>query len=101
MNTRQERRAKTKRTIRGTSQKPRLVIFRSNRYLYGQIIDDTKNQTLVSVNKTVDPVAAGREIAQKALKAKISTVVFDRAGYKYHGNVKKFADAARENGLKF
>jgi large subunit ribosomal protein L18 len=80
---------------------PRLVIFRSNRYLYGQIIDDAKGVTLVSVNRATDPVGAGREIAQKAKKAKITSVFFDPAGYKYHGNVRKFAEAAREGGLKF
>ena len=69
----------------------RLVVFRSNRYIYGQIIDDVKGVTLVAVNKMTDPVAAGKELAEKAKKAKITTVFFDRAGYKYHGNVKKLA----------
>ncbi len=101
MTTRKNRRSKIQKTIRGTNIRPRLVLFRSNRYFYGQLIDDSRGQTLVSVNKSLDPVTAGKEIAGKALKTKISTVVFDRAGYKYHGNVKKFADAAREAGLKF
>jgi large subunit ribosomal protein L18 len=65
------------------------------------MIDDSKGQTLVSVNKVADPIEAGKQIAQKALGVKISEIVFDRAGYRYHGNVKKFADAVRENGLKF
>ncbi|MBI4100085.1 50S ribosomal protein L18 [Candidatus Microgenomates bacterium] len=79
--------------------KPRLAVFRSNKFLYAQIIDGGK--TLVSVNKQSDPVAAGQEIAKKALERKITTVVFDRAGYRYHGNIKKLADAARAGGLKF
>lgn len=78
--------------------RPRLVIFRSNKYFYAQIID---KGTIVSVDRATDPVAAGKQLAQKALKGKITTVTFDRNDYKYHGNVKKFADAAREAGLKF
>lgn len=101
MNTRQNRRAKIQKTIRGTTVRPRLVLFCSNRYFYGQLIDDVHGQTLVSVDKSLDPVTAGKELAEKTLKKKISAVVFDRAGYKYHGNIKKFADAAREAGLKF
>ncbi len=79
--------------------RPRLVIFRSNKYFYAQIVDGGK--TLVSVNKATDPVAAGSELAKLAVKKKITTVVFDRNGYRYHGNIKKLADAAREGGLKF
>lgn len=98
---RDQRRAKIKRTVKGTADKPRLVVFRSNRYIYGQLIDDTKGQTVVSVNKMTDVTNAGKELAEKALKLKIKKVVFDRAGYKYHGNVKKLADATREGGLEF
>ncbi len=98
---RDARRAKIRKTIRGTAQKPRLVVFRSNRYFYGQIVDDTKGKTLVSVDRMADAAAAGKEIAEKAAKAGITEIVFDRAGYRYHGNIKKFADAARESGLKF
>lgn len=79
--------------------KPRLVIFRSNKYYYAQVIDGGK--TLASVDKMTDPVLAGKTLAQKALKKKVSVVVFDRNGYKYHGNVRKLAEAAREGGLKF
>lgn len=79
--------------------RPRLVVFRSNKYFYAQVTDGGK--TLVSVNKSTDPVVAGKELAQKAAKKKISTVVFDRGSYRYHGNIKKLADAAREGGLKF
>ncbi len=79
--------------------RPRLVVFRSNKYLYVQITDGGK--TLVAVNKVTDPVTAGSELAKAAAKKKITTVVFDRNGYRYHGNIKKLADAAREGGLKF
>lgn len=101
MATRARRRAKIKNTVRGTADRPRLVIYRSNKYFYGQIVNDAKGETIVSVNKLTDVAVAGQEIAQKALKKKINSVVFDRAGYKYHGKIKKFADAAREAGLKF
>lgn len=101
MANRNTRRAKIKKTIRGTASRPRLVVFRSNRYLYGQLIDDQKAITLASIDKTPDPTAAGKQLAEKAVKKKIQTVVFDRAGYKYHGNIRKFADAARQAGLKF
>lgn len=101
MATRTRRRAKIKNTVRGTVDRPRLVVYRSNKYLYGQVVNDAKGETVVSVNKLTDAAIAGQEIAQKALKKKINSVVFDRAGYKYHGKIKKFADAAREGGLKF
>ncbi len=79
--------------------RPRLVVFRSNKYLYVQLIDGGK--TLASVDKAIDPVAAGSEIAEKALKLKVKQVVFDRGDNRYHGNIKKLADAAREKGLGF
>ena len=95
------RRAKTKKIIRGTAQKPRLVVFRSNKYFYAQAIDDVVGKTLASVNKMVDAAQAGAKIAEDLVKLKIKKIVFDRAGYKYHGNIKKLADAAREKGLVF
>lgn len=98
---RDNRRAKIRKTIRGTAGAPRLVVFRSNKYFYAQLVDDARGQTVVSVDKASDPAEAGRKLAEKAIKSKIGTVVFDRAGYKYHGNIKKLADAAREAGLKF
>ncbi len=101
MKKRENRRAKIRQTIRGTAKRPRLVIFSSNRYFYGQVIDDSKGVTLVSISKSRAATDAGKEIAEKAIQKKISSVVFDRAGYRYHGNIKKFADAAREGGLKF
>ncbi len=90
------RRAKIKRRIRkkvfGTSAIPRLSVFRSNKQIYAQIIDDTTGKTLAS---------AGKMIAENATKAGIQAVVFDRNGYLYHGRVKSLADSARESGLKF
>lgn len=95
------RRAKIRKTIRGTAGVPRLVVFRSNKYFYGQLIDDAKGQTLASVDKIGSAEEAGKKLAEKATKSKIAAVVFDRAGYKYHGNIKKLAEAARTAGLKF
>jgi len=69
--------------------------------LYSQLVDDSKGHTLAAVNKMKDAVVAGKEIAEKAIKQKVTEIVFDRAGYKYHGNIKKLADAVREAGLKF
>ena len=99
----------------GTAQRPRLNVFRSNGHLYAQVIDDTTGRTLLSAS-TLDKelkgtvktggnmaaaVAVGRLVAERALKANVTTVVFDRGGYKYHGRIKALADAAREKGLKF
>ena len=109
------RRAKIKRRIRknitGTSTKPRLTVFRSNNQIYAQIIDDATGNTLVSAStynnkaakgtKIEQAAAVGKEVAEKAIKAGIETVVFDRNGYLYHGRVKSLADSAREGGLKF
>ncbi len=110
------RRAKIKRRIRkkisGTSKVPRLSVFRSNKQIYAQLIDDTTGLTLASAssykNKAVDKknksdqaAVVGKEVAEKALKAGIETVVFDRNGYLYHGRVKSLADSARAGGLKF
>ncbi|MBI3559315.1 hypothetical protein HY085_02870 [Candidatus Gottesmanbacteria bacterium] len=72
----------------------KLSVFRSNKYLYGQLIDG--GETLASVNKMTDPAGAGRELGQKAVKLKIKKVVFDRNGYRYHGNIKKLAEAFYE-----
>lgn len=110
------RRARIKRSIRknitGTSEAPRLSVFRSNKQIYAQIIDDKKGVTLASAssykNKSVEKLpkeeqakVVGKEIAEKALKAGVEKVVFDRNGYLYHGRVKSLADSAREGGLKF
>lgn len=82
-------------------KKIRLAVFRSNKYLYCQAVDDVKGVTVASVNKENDPALAGQKIAEKLLKLKIKKVVFDRAGYRYHGNVQKLAEAARTAGLEF
>ncbi|MFA7274834.1 MAG: 50S ribosomal protein L18 [Crocinitomicaceae bacterium] len=110
------RRAKIKRRIRkkvtGTSKTPRLSVFRSNKQIYAQIIDDSKGVTLASAstyknkaaekkNKSEQAQVVGKELAEKAIKAGVESVVFDRNGYLYHGRVKSLADSAREGGLKF
>ncbi len=101
MNRRAQRRAKIRATIKGTADKPRLVVFRSNKYFYAQLINDAKGETVGSSDKMVDVEAAARQIAGKALRKKVKKVIFDRAGYKYHGKVKLFAEAARSAGLEF
>lgn len=98
--TRQQRvRAK----IKGSSDRLRLSVFRSNRYIYGQIINDLKGETLASVNKKdgIEAKALGLLLAERAKKKKITKVVFDRGRYAYHGKVKAFAQGAREGGLIF
>ncbi|MDE5877507.1 MAG: 50S ribosomal protein L18 [Muribaculaceae bacterium] len=107
------RRNKIKTRIRGkisgTAQRPRMSVFRSNKAIYVQLIDDLAGRTLVSASSkgitegTKSEVSAkvGQEIARKALEAGIDSVVFDRNGYLFHGRVKSLADAAREAGLKF
>jgi len=110
------RRAKIKRRIRkkisGTSKVPRLSVFRSNKQIYAQVIDDIAGVTLASassyknkasekLNKIDQAAVVGKELAEKAVKAGIESVVFDRNGYLYHGRVKSLADSAREGGLKF
>ena len=110
-----ERRQRIKYRIRkivsGTAQKPRLSVFRSNKEIYAQIIDDVAGVTLASASsrdkditastKAEAATAVGKAIAEKAVKAGLETVAFDRNGYLYHGRVKVLADAAREAGLKF
>ncbi len=112
-----DRRFKIKRSIRskvaGTTERPRMTVFRSNKQISVQLIDDTKGTTLVSASslvkdiasqqgtKTDKAIAVGKMIADKAASAGITSVVFDRNGYLYHGRVKQLADAAREAGLKF
>jgi len=110
-NIKKERRQKRVRAkIQGTAQKPRFSIFRSNRGLFLQLIDDSKGATLISVsskeikkfnNKIDTAKELGKLIAQKAQAIKISEVIFDRGSYKYHGRVKAVAEGAREAGLKF
>ena len=114
MITKQERRLKIKAGIRGkisgTPNRPRLTVFRSNKQIYAQVIDDTTGRTLAAasslkldVKATKKEIAAkvGEMIAKNAQEAGIQMVVFDRNGYLYHGRVKELADAARNGGLKF
>ncbi len=108
------RRAKIKKRVRkhvlGTSDQPRLSVFRSNKEIYAQIIDDQKGITLVSSSsltlkdrgsKTEMALKTGKDVAEKATKAGIDKVRFDRNGYLYHGRIKSLAEGAREGGLKF
>ena len=99
-----------RKKISGTAAKPRLAVYRSNKAIYAQLIDDDKGHTIAAAsstecgasgNKVDQSKAVGKLIAEKANAQKIETVVFDRAGYLYHGRVKAVAEAAREAGLKF
>lgn len=113
MTTKKERRLKIKRRIRGkvsgTASRPRMTVFRSNKQIYVQIVDDLAGKTLAAASSVGGEVAAksvsaskvGEVIAQKAQEAGITTVIFDRNGYLYHGRVKALAEAARNGGLKF
>jgi large subunit ribosomal protein L18 len=108
-----ERRTRIKHRIRkivsGTAEKPRLSVFRSNKEIYAQLIDDVNGVTIASVSsrdtkastKQEAAAAVGKAIAEKGASAGVETVAFDRNGYLYHGRVKTLADAAREAGLKF
>ena len=109
---RARRHLRVRRKISGTSERPRLCVYRSNSNLYVQIIDDIARNTLVScstLEKNVKTKHANKEaakeigamIAKKALEKNIETVVFDRGGYIYHGVIKELAEAARQGGLKF
>jgi len=103
------RKKRVRAKVFGTSQRPRLAVFKSLRNLYAQLIDDEKGNTLVSIdinkikakNNLEGAKKAGKLLAEKCLKKKIKNVVFDRAGYKFHGKIKALADGAREGGLKF
>jgi large subunit ribosomal protein L18 len=114
----QKRKARAKRArrvrgkIRGTAERPRLVVFKSLNHVYAQLVDDNARKTLTGVSSLKsDPKAkekqmekakmVGTEIAKKAQDLGIKSVIFDRSGYRYHGNIKALADAAREAGLEF
>lgn len=115
--TKVSRRAKIRREIRGkisgSASRPRLSVFRSNKDIYAQIIDDSNGTTICSAssrdkdiasnkeNKVTQASVVGKKIAEKAIAAGVSAVVFDRGGYLYHGRVKSLADGAREGGLQF
>lgn len=108
---RERRRKKVRSKIHGSSSCPRLSVFRSNRFIYAQLIDDIKGRTLIScddhhlkdksINKKDRAAKIGKILANMALKKGIKRVVFDRNGYKYHGRIKELAEAARKGGLKF
>jgi large subunit ribosomal protein L18 len=111
-NRRQRIRYRIRKVVKGTAERPRLSIFRSNRYIYVQAIDDVRGHTLCAADsreldqsqkskKTDQARAVGKLLAERAKAANIESVVFDRGGYLYHGRVKALADGAREGGLKF
>jgi large subunit ribosomal protein L18 len=112
---RKRRHARVRKKLFGTTERPRLNVFRSNQHIYAQLIDDTKGVTLVSAS-TVDPELkdkvshggnieaaqkVGQLVAKRAIEKGYKAVVFDRGGYLYHGRVQALADAAREAGLEF
>jgi large subunit ribosomal protein L18 len=114
--TKPEARARRHRRVRGklhgTAERPRLVVFRSNRGIEAQLVDDVEGKTLAAASwlhlkksfkgdKTAQAAEVGNLLAENAKKGNVETVVFDRAGYLYHGRVKALAQAAREGGLKF
>ena len=115
--TRRERRARRhlriRRTVSGTAERPRLVVFRSLKHVYAQLVDDDRGQTLLGVSDRTEGVqaegtgkvavglAVGKALAARAKERGITAVVFDRGGYPYHGRVKAVADGARHGGLEF
>ncbi len=113
MNKKQEKRIRLKAKIRtrvnGTSERPRVSVFRSNKFIYAQLIDDTTGKTIVSLSdmkvasgkKTDHSIEIGKEFAKLAIAKGITNIVFDRNGFKYTGRVKALADAMREGGLIF
>jgi len=106
---RYRRHLRVRKRVSGTAERPRLVVFRSLKHIYAQLVDDTTSRTIATVSdlnieqgkKSEKSTEVGKLIAQKAKDAGYSSVVFDRAGYKYHGRVKAVADGAREGGLEF
>jgi len=113
---RQKRKKRVRRRLQGTSERPRLCVFRSAKHIYAQVIDDTTARTLLAVSslsKEVKPQLQGKggnkegaaviggSIAKSALEQGIKKVVFDRSGFLYHGRIKALAEAARQNGLEF
>ncbi len=113
---RARRHRRVRKKVQGSAERPRLCVFRSQQHIYAQLIDDTAGQTLAAAGSTspelkdklgkkgrdLDAAAeVGKLIAARAKEKKVKSVVFDRAGYKYHGRVKKLAEAARKAGLEF
>jgi large subunit ribosomal protein L18 len=108
---RRRRHFRVRKRVAGTAQRPRLAVFKSNRYIYAQVIDDEAGATLAAASSqepgmrdrtlTVDTATeVGKLVAERAKAAGVEAVVFDRGGFKYHGRVKAVADAAREGGLQ-
>ena len=105
---RARRHLRVRKKVQGTGERPRLVVFRSLKHIYAQLVDDTTSRTLATVTdrevegtKTAKSTEVGKRIAARAKEAGVTRVVFDRAGYQYHGRVKAVADGAREGGLEF
>ncbi|MGH8935204.1 MAG: 50S ribosomal protein L18 [Acidimicrobiia bacterium] len=109
---RRRRHRRVRKKIYGTAQRPRLAVFRSNRYIYAQVIDDQRGRTLASASSQESEVRArsltvetaadvGRALAERAKEAGVQGVVFDRGGFRFHGRVKALAEAARQHGLEF
>jgi large subunit ribosomal protein L18 len=109
INLRKIRHKRLRAKIIGTTKRPRLSVFKSNKFIYAQLIDDEKEKTLFSANdskkrkgtKVESAKTVGKEIAKQAIENKIKKIVFDRSGYKYHGRIKALAEGARERGLEF
>ena len=109
---RKRRHFRVRKKVRGTAERPRLAVFRSNKHVYAQLIDDVAGRTVASASTsekglsgngaTVEAAkAVGQRLGERAKAAEITSVVFDRGGFKYHGRVKALADAARAGGLEF
>lgn len=106
---RDRRHLRVRKKVSGTVARPRLVVFRSLKHIYAQLVDDVKNHTIATVGdhdiesmkKTEKASEVGKRIAERAKAAGITQVVFDRAGYQYHGRVKAVAEGARKGGLEF
>lgn len=103
-----KRHSRIRKYLSGTAKTPRLAVFRSSKHIYAQIIDDENGKTLIFASdaketgtKSERALKTGKQLAQKALKHKITSVVFDRGGFLYHGRVEMVAKGAREGGLKF
>ena len=113
---RSKKKIRIQKKIKGTAERPRLAVFRSLNQIYGQLIDDSQQKTIMSVSSLAKEIAddvknakgkiakseiVGEFLAKKAIEKGITTVVFDRSGYQYHGRVKALAEGARKGGLKF
>lgn len=109
---RQRRHRRVRKSVVGTTSRPRLAVYRSNRYIYAQVIDDQAGRTVAAASSQEAPLRSktlsadtagevGKLVAERAKEAGVSAVVFDRGGFKYHGRIKALADAAREAGLEF